>query len=388
MSSTENIQNVHERILKIAQQLEGLSRSDVPPDQFFPEFLKLLMSALGAQAGAVWLRDANNRLNLSHEIGLSETGFLDNPQANSLNQTLLSNVIATGEAASYSPQDELDTKLPTDNLHILAALQVENEGVGVVQIFQRADSPADARPGFLQFVEQMCGYASRYLEQRESVEAALTPAEFESKEELRNKWVVLSGVLFAVLFTLSFALYAFAVPTSGTRDVIKYDQIHLTSSAGGVRTVERVETVRFEMTPESRLRFYMIIGVACLLGVSYACVCGVYFRELWKGNNPKKHLRDLVDRGFIALIGVVFGFIASGDYEEREIPIKLDQATQTPSESNSGPVPKVYDEISPLGTPSAGETEQQEDAPGFGPTRTLEDEKTSDTDLKPKPEGE
>jgi multidrug efflux pump subunit AcrA (membrane-fusion protein) len=178
MSSTDSIQNIRERVLNMAQQIEGLSRSDIPPDEFFPEFLKLLVGALGAQAGVVWMVDENNRLNLNHELMLAETGFRDNPQAASLNQQLLTNVIATGEACSYSPQDDSDVKLPTNNLHVLAALQVDSNGVGVVQIFQRPDAPVDARAGFLQFVEQMCGYASRYLERKDSAETARTPADF------------------------------------------------------------------------------------------------------------------------------------------------------------------------------------------------------------------
>jgi hypothetical protein len=175
---TESIQNIRERVLKMAQQIEGLSRSNPPPEEFFPEFLKLLVGALGAQAGVVWMRDENNRLNLSYEFMLADTGFRENPQAGSLNQQLLTNVMATGEAASYSPQDETDVKLPTNNLHVLAALQVDNDSVGVVQIFQRSDAPVDARAGFLQFVEQMCGYASRYMERRHTAKSAGTPAEF------------------------------------------------------------------------------------------------------------------------------------------------------------------------------------------------------------------
>ena len=74
--------------------------------------------------------------------------------------------------------EELNVELPTDDLIILGALQRQQECVGFVEIFQRKLTPAQARPGFLQFVEQMCGYASRYLERKDSAESARTPAEF------------------------------------------------------------------------------------------------------------------------------------------------------------------------------------------------------------------
>ena len=47
---------------------------------------------------------------------------------------------------------------------VLSALHKEKECVGVVQLFQRTDVPDKARSGYMQFLEQMCGYASRYIE--------------------------------------------------------------------------------------------------------------------------------------------------------------------------------------------------------------------------------
>lgn len=183
MSTQGDLQQVRERVLQMARQIEELSRSNLPPDQFFPEFLRLLVRALGAQAGVVWMLDPNNRLVVKHEQGLSRTGFRDNPQATALNHELLTNVIATGESASYSPADDLAFELPTAHLHVLAALQVDNNSVGAVQVFQRPDAPPDARPGFLQFVEQMSGYASRFLERREAEAGPQTPKDFWSDFE-------------------------------------------------------------------------------------------------------------------------------------------------------------------------------------------------------------
>src|SRR5207247_1154595 len=50
--------------------------------------------------------------------------------------------------------------------------------VGVVEIFQRPESPKDARPGYLQFMEQMCGHASRFLQNEETAKTQVTPLEF------------------------------------------------------------------------------------------------------------------------------------------------------------------------------------------------------------------
>lgn len=110
-------------------------------------------------------------IRLMCDVGLADTGIGSEPQANRLNQQLLTDVLATGQASSYGPEDP-NTELPSQHVIILAALQTGSDSVGVVEILQRPESPVDARPGYLQFVEQMCGYASRYLDQRQKEQGA------------------------------------------------------------------------------------------------------------------------------------------------------------------------------------------------------------------------
>ena len=140
-----------------------------PPDTFFPEFLRLLVNSLGGRAGAIWLLKGGNRLSLAYDLRYSETGIRDNPQAVRRNDRLLNESISSGQAACLAPDDPSSVELlPANFLIILAALQIEEDCVGVVEIFQRPDAPRGARAGFLQFVEQMAGHASRYLERQRS----------------------------------------------------------------------------------------------------------------------------------------------------------------------------------------------------------------------------
>ena len=182
MAGAESVQNVRDRIIQLAREIEEFSKSDVPPERFFEEFLKRLVGAVGARAGVVWMRNGQNRLDLVCDCGLSQTGYHDNPNADTLNQRLLTNVLSDGRACIVTAADS-DTELPTDDILVLAALQREKECVGVVQVFQRADTPMQARAGFLQFVEQMCGYACRYLELRAAGERAPTRTEFSGQFE-------------------------------------------------------------------------------------------------------------------------------------------------------------------------------------------------------------
>ena len=159
------VKEVRERIIQLAREIEEFSKSGMPPKDFFTEFLKRVVGAVGARAGVVWLRSSSNRLELFAELNLDKTSFKDNPNAMQANQKLLTDVLSNGQACTHQP-GETQSELPTEDMLVLAALQQNKEVVGVVQIFQRADTPKQARPGFLQFVEQMTGYACRYLDRQ------------------------------------------------------------------------------------------------------------------------------------------------------------------------------------------------------------------------------
>lgn len=182
--SNSSVQEVRDRIIQLAREIEEFSRTNVPPKSFFTEFLRRVVGAVGARAGIVWLRNDANRLEQFCEVGLANTTFNENPNALAVNHKLLVEVISNGQACTYHP-GETQTELPTGDMLVLAALQQNKEVVGVVEIFQRSDTPPQARPGFLQFVEQMTGYACRYLDnqqrsQSESSNAVGTvAAEFE-----------------------------------------------------------------------------------------------------------------------------------------------------------------------------------------------------------------
>ncbi|HUE13168.1 MAG TPA: biotin/lipoyl-binding protein [Planctomycetaceae bacterium] len=178
MSNVTGVQQARDRVLQMARQIEELAQSASPPETFFPEFLRLLVGSMGGRAGAIWLPEAG-RLALAHELRYAEIGIRDNPSAVRLNESLLSDAMTTGQAASFSPDDPaMAGKLPVDFLIIVAALQIGEDCVGAVEIFQRPDAPREARPGFLQFVEQMTGHASHYLERRQTEASA--PADASS----------------------------------------------------------------------------------------------------------------------------------------------------------------------------------------------------------------
>ncbi|QDT28083.1 HlyD family efflux transporter periplasmic adaptor subunit [Gimesia panareensis] len=182
MTSTQTPSQTRERVIRIAREIEEFAHSNVAPETFFREFLRRVVAGLGATAGAAWLIDDSGRLSIKSEVNLADTGFYEEPEAILKNQRLLSDVVSTAEARIFTAEGESDIHLPTDNLIVVAALTIRKKPVGVIEIFQRSNAPKQAHSGYLQFVEQMSGYASHYLTERDK--ANQTDASLEVWEEV------------------------------------------------------------------------------------------------------------------------------------------------------------------------------------------------------------
>ena len=64
MSQNTVVEKVRERVLQLAREIEALSRSETPPEEFFPQFLDRLVRSLGADAGVVWLLKDGQQLDV------------------------------------------------------------------------------------------------------------------------------------------------------------------------------------------------------------------------------------------------------------------------------------------------------------------------------------
>jgi multidrug efflux pump subunit AcrA (membrane-fusion protein) len=178
MDENANLNQVRERVRQLAREIEELSGASVPEEVFYTEFLRRIVLAMGAQAGVIWLLEENRQIRLAYELNLEETKFLENPQAGQQNSPLLNEILSTGQCRLYGAGENPQFPPPTPHLHIMGPILRDKACIGVVQIFQRAEAPAPARAGYLQFVEQMCGHAARYLRLRQEAAADMSPQEF------------------------------------------------------------------------------------------------------------------------------------------------------------------------------------------------------------------
>lgn len=168
MSERPALEQVRDRVLRAAHEVERLCQSRSPPQKLFPQFLQLVGTAVGAAAGAVWFVDDAGKAVKVHDQGTENFGFEADPQLLKWRQQFLGNALATGEMAIERPRsaggngatDGKGVTLPTV---AVATLHRDRKCVGLVELFFRGEMRPEAQVAALQFLEQMCGYASRAL---------------------------------------------------------------------------------------------------------------------------------------------------------------------------------------------------------------------------------
>ena len=167
----ELVQQTKHEIRGLVQEVTQLSQSDVPLDQFYEGFLRRVVQALASNGGALWTVAANGQLQLQYQVNFPEPELSDGGDGNlERHSRLLENVLASGQPTLVPPRSgsasSAEAGNPSESLLVLAALKVEQETLGVIEIFQRAGGGPTTQRGYLRFLVQMSELAGDYLTNR------------------------------------------------------------------------------------------------------------------------------------------------------------------------------------------------------------------------------
>jgi multidrug efflux pump subunit AcrA (membrane-fusion protein) len=165
--NAETIEQTKQQIRGLVSEISQLSKSDIAPEAYYAAFLKRIVDALAAVGGAIWLVADGRRLQLAYQINLSQTLLDSSSEDAGRHLGLLNQVIQSGEGNLIPPlsgaaQDDAAGN-PTHYLLVLSPLQSDGQVEGIVEIFQRPDSPPATQRGYLRFLEQMAELASEWL---------------------------------------------------------------------------------------------------------------------------------------------------------------------------------------------------------------------------------
>ena len=164
--SPKTIEDTKRQIRGLVNEMAELSKSDIPPEQYYAEFLPRIVQALAAVGGAVWIVGDGGRMELAYQINISRS-LLDPAAEDAVRHVqLLGQVIQSAEPKLVSPQSgsgESGAGNPTNYLLVLSPMKSENHVEGILEVFQRPDVQPASQRGYLQFVVQMCELAGDWM---------------------------------------------------------------------------------------------------------------------------------------------------------------------------------------------------------------------------------
>jgi hypothetical protein len=162
------------RIDEAFEDVARLAGSDVPPADFYQQFLAKVVAGIEAPAGAVWLRTPQGFLQLQCQINLENVGLDKHKGGRQSHNELLRQAFQMAKPMMLDAygttgiHEGLPAGNPTDHVVLLAPIQADKEGggletVGLVEVWQDRRWDARAQKLCLNYVIQMAGYAANFV---------------------------------------------------------------------------------------------------------------------------------------------------------------------------------------------------------------------------------
>jgi multidrug efflux pump subunit AcrA (membrane-fusion protein) len=168
--SQQHLEDTKQQIRALVNEINQLSKSELGPDQYFPEVLKRIIQALAAVGGAVWTMSESRQLKLVYQQQMNSS-LLDAQREDAVRHKRLLDYVAGSSQPQLIPpksgmSDERAGGNPTEHLLVIAPLMVDAAVEGVVEIFQRPNSQPNAQRGYLKFLVQMCEQIAEWMKTR------------------------------------------------------------------------------------------------------------------------------------------------------------------------------------------------------------------------------
>ena len=164
---SQTIEQTKQQLRGLVQEIAQLSKMNLTEAEYYHEFLQRVVTALAAVGGAVWTRDKEGRLMLTHQINYRQTSLHQQSDEQVQHTRLLHRAFQNTDGMLVLPNTSYgkDEKAanPTPFLLVLAPLMSDSQIEGVVEIFQRANSTPNTQRGYLRFLMQMSELVGEWL---------------------------------------------------------------------------------------------------------------------------------------------------------------------------------------------------------------------------------
>lgn len=173
--ATDLRQQYSRRMETAFETASKLAGSGLPPSDFYQQFLSNAIGGIEAAAGAVWMRTPQGFLQIACQMNLDKVGLDAKRGGRQCHNEVLRLVFQSQppQAQMLAPNDRLgagpspNSGVPAANLTDFFALfapivAADKQPLGILEIFQSPNHDPRLYAAFLQYAQQMAGYASQY----------------------------------------------------------------------------------------------------------------------------------------------------------------------------------------------------------------------------------
>jgi len=170
------MQKASRKIDEAFEEVARLAGSDLPPAEFFQEFLNKIIGGIDSPAGAVWLRTPQGFLQLQCQTNIESVGLDRHKNGRQSHNELLRQAFQMGRPMLLEPYgtsgilEGLPAGNPTEFFCLLVPIQIEKESTGLVELWTEQRYDVRMQRTFLNYLVQMAGYAAQYLRNRGAAE--------------------------------------------------------------------------------------------------------------------------------------------------------------------------------------------------------------------------
>lgn len=215
------IEQTRMQINRLIEEVARLGEQDLPPGDYYREFLQRALAGIAAPAGAVWTLNPQGNLLMQSQLNVRQLALDRNEAARQGHDELLRQATVRGEpfmvpphAALEAPAGALAASNPTDYMTMIAPIRVDKQVAGVLEVWQDADRNPLAMRGFLQFLVVMSDLAGVYIRNQRS-------RQMQGQQQLLIK---LEGFLRQIHGSLNPTEVAYYVSNEG-RKLVECDRI-------------------------------------------------------------------------------------------------------------------------------------------------------------------
>ncbi|MBI3466317.1 MAG: secretion protein HlyD, partial [Planctomycetes bacterium] len=98
------VEQTRQHIRTLVAEINQLAGSDIPPQQFYGEFLQRVVLAVAGVGGALWTREGPQPPRLQHQVNFQMSGLLDEASLSAGHGALLMHSFSNGSAKLVPPR--------------------------------------------------------------------------------------------------------------------------------------------------------------------------------------------------------------------------------------------------------------------------------------------